>query len=191
MTPAQFLARVKKGDIPAVCLFLGSEAYERARCREGLIRAHLGEDVSDGLAHYDLSQTSLTEVIDDARAMSLFASTRLILATSAEAALPRTLRAASDDDGDDDGPAVGVPDSALAAYVKDPTPGTLLLFESTRFDLDGEEKKKNRPRAKILLRHYQCCGAQAIRRRRGSRGAGQDGQANETEYRSRCRGAAG
>lgn len=142
MTPAQFLARVKKGDIPAVCLFLGSEAYERGRCREALIQAHLESDGSDGLAQYDLSQSSITEVVDDARAMSLFASRRLILATSAEAALPRVLKSASEDDGDDEGPSGGSSDNPLESYVKDPTPGTLLLFEATRFDLEGEEKKK-------------------------------------------------
>jgi DNA polymerase-3 subunit delta len=140
MTPVQFLARVKKGDIPAVCLFLGSEAYERGRCRDALIAAHLGENTGDGLAQYDLSQTSLTDVVDDARALSLFASQRLILATSAEAALPRVLRAANEDE-DEDAPS-GASDSELAAYIKSPTPGTLLLFEATRFDLEGEEKKK-------------------------------------------------
>lgn len=147
MTPAQFLARVKKGDIPAVCLFLGSEAYERGRCREALIQAHLGSDGSglesgEGLAQYDLSQSSLTEVIDDARAMSLFASTRLILATSAEAAVPKVLRTAIEDDGDQDGSPRASTDDALQSYVKSPTPGTLLLFEATRFDLEGEEKTK-------------------------------------------------
>ena len=141
MTPAQFLARVKKGDVPAVCLFLGAEAYERGRCRDALIGAHLG-DASDGLAHYDLSQTSLAEVIDDARAMSLFASQRLIVVSSAEAALPRGTRLVDDDAGDDEPGGAATPDSALAAYVKSPTPGVVLLFEATRFDLDGEDRKK-------------------------------------------------
>jgi DNA polymerase-3 subunit delta len=141
MTPAQFLARVKKGDIPAVCLFLGSEAYERGRCRDALIQAHLESDGLDGLAQYDLSQSSITQVVDDARAMSLFASRRLILATSAEAALPRILKSSSDDE-DDDGPSGGSSDNPLESYIANPTPGTLLLFEATRFDLEGEEKKK-------------------------------------------------
>ncbi len=143
MTPAQFLARVKKGDIPAVTLFLGSEAYERGRCRQALIDAHLGSDTGDGLTQYDLSQSSLHEVVDDARAMSLFTSRRLILATSAEAVLPRTSASRASDEGDDDeGPSPAASDSALASYIKDPTPGVLLLFEATRFDLEGEEKTK-------------------------------------------------
>ncbi len=31
----------------------------------------------------------------------------------------------------------------LAHYVKSPTPGTVVLFESCRFEWEGEDKKKN------------------------------------------------
>jgi len=30
----------------------------------------------------------------------------------------------------------------LAAYLKDPSPGVVLLFEATRFEFAGDEKKK-------------------------------------------------
>ena len=141
MSPAQFLARLKRGELPAVCLFQGCEASERRRCREALITAHLGPDPRDSLTRYDASETGLVEIVDDARALSLFASQRLILVTSAEAALPRANRAS--EDSDDDAPGNASADGTLSAYVKDPSPGVLLLFEATRFDLDGEEKKKS------------------------------------------------
>jgi DNA polymerase-3 subunit delta len=146
MTPAQFLAQVKSGRVPAVCLFLGLEAYERRRCRQAAMDSHLGGPDSEGaITQYDAGETELSEILDDARALSLFAAQRVILVTGAEAALPRSSRAAaSDDEGDDDAPASSPgAEGALAAYVKDPTPGTLLLFEATRFDLEGEEKKKS------------------------------------------------
>jgi DNA polymerase-3 subunit delta len=130
MTPAQFLARVKRNEIPPVCLFLGQESYNRRRCREAL-----GSEAEQ----YDASETSLAAIIDDARAMSLFASERLIFVIGAETFMPRTIR--DDDDAGSsgaDGLAVGV----LEAYVKDPTPGVTLVFEATRWDLEGEDKAK-------------------------------------------------
>src|SRR5271154_2957352 len=100
MTPAQFLARVKKNDIPPVILFLGQESYNRRRCREALLAAR-----AVPVEQFDMAESSLAVVIDDARAMSLFASERLMIAVRAEPAMPRTSRAAavSDDDADDDG----------------------------------------------------------------------------------------
>ncbi len=39
MTPAQFQARIKKGNVPAATLLLGPEAYERRRIKEALLAA--------------------------------------------------------------------------------------------------------------------------------------------------------
>jgi DNA polymerase III subunit delta len=142
MTPAQFIARLKRGEIPPVTLFLGQEAYERRRCRQALIEAAIGSDES-AITRRDLSQSSLTEVLDDARAMNLFVTRRLILAASAEAALPRTGRGASEDDDDDTpGSSSGGGFESLVQYVKDPSPDVTLVFEATRFDFEGDDKRK-------------------------------------------------
>lgn len=127
MTPAQFLARVKRNEIPPVCLFLGQESYNRKRCREAF-----GSESEQ----YDAAETSLAAIIDDARAMSLFASERLIFVLSAEVAMPRTMRS---DDGEG---ATDASADVLQAYVKSPTPGVTLIFEATRWDLEGEDKAK-------------------------------------------------
>jgi len=126
MTPAQFLSRVERGEVPPVSLLLGSESYERRRCREALTAAHEPEETTA----YDLSEVELAQVIDDARSLSLFAAKRLIVASSAERALPRDESAGS-------GP------KELEAYVANSTPGTVVVFESCRFDWEGEDKKKN------------------------------------------------
>ena len=43
MTPDQFLARMKKGNVAPAYLFLGTEAYGRDRCRKALdYFAHAG-----------------------------------------------------------------------------------------------------------------------------------------------------
>jgi len=137
MTPALFLARMKRKEIAPAYLFLGAEAYQGRRCREALLDAVLGpEGRENGLAQYDLAETSLVQVVDDARSLSLFAAQRVILLTNAEAALPRQ----KSEEEDEAGPADGA--GELAAYLKDPSPGVTLLFQASRFTFEGEEKKK-------------------------------------------------
>lgn len=142
MTPAAFLGRVKRGEVPPLCLFLGQEGYNRKRCREALIAAS-----AVAAETFDLAESSLAGVIDDARAMSLFASERLMLVVNAEAALPKTSRsAASSPDEDDEG--TGAADTSkdagvLDAYVKSPTPGVTMIFEASRWDFEGDDKAKN------------------------------------------------
>lgn len=140
MTVSQFIARAKKNDLPAVCLFLGNEGYNRRRCRDALRESPVEAE------QFDAAETPLAAIIDDARAMSLFASERLMIVVNAEAAMPRTARsAAKDEDVDDDDSAGGgsaSDASALETYVKSPTPGVNIIFEATRWDLDGEDKAR-------------------------------------------------
>jgi DNA polymerase III subunit delta len=91
---------------------------------------------------FDAAQTSVAAIIDDARAMSLFASERLMFVSNAEAAMPRTSKSEDDEEG---GPASGSSGDAalIAAYAKSPTPGVILVFEATRWDFEGEDKTKN------------------------------------------------
>jgi DNA polymerase III subunit delta len=134
VTAAQLIARVKKGAPPPAVLLLGPEAYDRRRLKEALTAAFPEGSVTQ----HDLSELTLAEVLDDARSLSLFATERLIWIVNAEAALPRG-KVSSDDD-EADGPAG---DSApLAAYMKDPTPSGALIFEASRFDFEGEDKRK-------------------------------------------------
>jgi DNA polymerase III subunit delta len=136
MTPAQFLGRVKRNEVPAVTLFLGQESYNRRRCREALVGASTVAPET-----FDAGQTSLAAIIDDARAMSLFASERLLFVGNAEAAMPRTSR--DRDDDDESGPSGSGDAALLAAYAKSPTPGVVLVVEATRWDFDGDDKTKN------------------------------------------------
>src|SRR5258708_2431475 len=116
MTPAQFHSRLKKG-APAAVLLLGQEAYERRRIKEAMLAAVPPEAVTQ----HDLSEVTLAGVIDDARALSLFASERLIWVTNAELVLPRGKAAAAEEE--DEGGGTGSGDAApLAAYLADPTP---------------------------------------------------------------------
>src|SRR5215831_11419904 len=136
MTAAQFQARLKKG-APPVALLIGPEAYQRRRIRDAMLAALPAE----AIVQHDLAELALAEVIDDARALSLFASERLIWVTNAELALPRGKAAAEDEEGE--GGATGSGDATvLADYVRDPTPGVTLVFEAIRFDFEGDDKRK-------------------------------------------------
>ena len=137
MTPGQFLAQIKRGGPPAATLLLGPEAYERRRIKKALLATVLETAVTQ----HDLAELTLAEVLDDARALSLFAPERVIWVNNAEAALPKGKSAADDGDGEGEPPASGDA-AALGAYLKDPTPGVTLVFEAIRFDFEGEDKRK-------------------------------------------------
>jgi len=131
--PGQFLSRVKKGPAPAAVLLLGPEAYQRLRLKKALFAT-----VPEGaVTEHDLSRMGLAGVLDDARGLSLFAAERLIWVLNAEAALPRG-RSEEDSDGES---ALGDA-TPLAEYMHDPTPGVLLVFEASRFDFEGDDKRK-------------------------------------------------
>jgi DNA polymerase III subunit delta len=149
MTPEQFLDRLhRQGPAPAY-LFLGPEQFQRDRCRRALIDAALPEeDRESGFTRHDLDQTTLAAALDDARSLSLFASKRVIWIAGAEAALPRGRRIASnaeaaDDTGENSGGDSRDGDAdGLAAYLRAPTPGTVLVIEASRYDFEGEDKPK-------------------------------------------------
>jgi DNA polymerase III subunit delta len=129
MTPDQFLDRLKKQGPAPMYLFLGNELFQRERVRRALLDAALAaEDRESGFATHDLDEVTLAAALDDARSLSLFASRRVVWIGSAEAALPR---------GDAD---VETPE--LAAYLREPTPGTVVVIECSRYDFEGDDKPK-------------------------------------------------
>jgi DNA polymerase-3 subunit delta len=138
MTPAQFQARIKKASVPPATLLLGPEAYERRRIKEALLATFPEGSVTQ----HDLAEATIAEILDDARALSLFSTERLIWVVNAELALPRGRAASTDDDAEGDAPS-GAGDAApLVAYLKDPTPGVTLIFEAIRHDFEGDDKRK-------------------------------------------------
>lgn len=152
MTPDQFLDRLKKSGPAPAYLFLGPEAYQRERCRKALLEAALPPEFRDeGLTRHDLDEIPLASVLDDARSMSLFASKRVIWIAGAEAALPRGRGKAEEDEDAKPGDA-----AELAAYLKDPTPDTVIVLESSRYDFDGEDKA----RIERVQKYYACVPAQ-------------------------------
>lgn len=139
MLPEQFLERLAKSGPAPVYLFLGPEPFQRDRCRRALVEAVLPAELrEDGLTRIDLSETPLSVALDDARSYSLFAPRRLLWISAAEAALPKRLTAAADDE---EGGAKGDAGN-LADYVRRPTEGTVVVFESSRYEFEGDDKAR-------------------------------------------------
>jgi DNA polymerase III subunit delta len=139
MTPEQFLLHISKGPLAAAYLFLGQEGYGRRLCKEALIEQVLPADArAEGLTQLDLENTEFSQVLDDARSLSLFASDRVLWVSSAELALPRRLSSGGDEEGGQENTA----ESHLHAYLKAPTPGTVLVLECSRYDFTGDDRAK-------------------------------------------------
>ncbi|MBV8846542.1 MAG: DNA polymerase III subunit delta [Bryobacterales bacterium] len=139
MTPDQFLDSLKRKGPETAYLFIGPEAYNRERCRRALIDAVLPPDEREsGLTRHDLDQSPLAVAIDDARSLSLFAARRVIRLGRAEAALPKGKSVEAEEEGG----ATGGTAAPLEAYLRDPSPGTVLVIESSRYEFDGEDKAR-------------------------------------------------
>jgi len=145
MTPEQFLASLQKNGPASAYLFLGPEAYQRERCRRALVDAVLGasassEERESGFTRHNLDQTPLATVLDDACSMSLFTSKRVIWVGEAEAVLPRGRAAASSSMEEETGEENAA--AALAVYLGEPTPGTVLVIDASRYGFEGDDKTK-------------------------------------------------
>ena len=133
MSPEQFLARLAKNGPEPAYLFLGPEAFERTRCRRALLDATLpAEERENGFTRHELDRTPLAAALDDARALSLFASRRVIWLGAAEAAVSR---GRSDEEGD-------AGQAGLAEYLKEPTPDVTLVIDCSRYEFEGEDKPR-------------------------------------------------
>jgi DNA polymerase-3 subunit delta len=141
MTPDQFLGHIRTQKPAAVYLFLGPEPYRRELCRRALVDKVLpAEEREEGFVRHDLDEKSLSEVLDDARSLSLFAPRRALWVSSAEAALPKGKAASGDDESGTEAAKSGT--ALLAAYLKDPTPDVTVVFDSSRHEFEGEDKPK-------------------------------------------------
>jgi DNA polymerase-3 subunit delta len=160
LIPEQFLAKIAKQPPATAYLFLGQEGYQRRQCREALLARVLpGDARTDGFNQIDLESASLSDVLDDARSLSLFASERVIWVSSAELALPRRMPAVGEENEE------GKPaESELASYLRAPTPGTVIVFECSRYDFVGDDKARLErvekfyagigPAATVEFRHF-------------------------------------
>ena len=142
MSPDEFLRNLQSRGPAPVYLFLGPESYDRDRCRRALLDAAVPADEREnGVIRHDLDSAELAAVLDDAQSFSLFATNRLIWVAGADAALPRG-RSASTSSEDGEKKASDGGSSLLSAYVKNPAPGTTVVFDCSRYEFDGDDKAR-------------------------------------------------
>lgn len=146
MSPEEFVRSLQQRAPASAYLFIGPEAYGRDKCRRALVEKVLPpEEREEGLIRHDLEEVDLVAVLDDAQSFSLFARNRVIWVASAEAALPRRRAAAASDEDAEAAGGAGSKDgraAALARYLKNPAPGTVLVFDCSRYEFDGDDKAK-------------------------------------------------
>src|SRR6195256_6862270 len=70
----RFLSELESRKLKAAYVFVGDEAFFRKRCRDAILQHLIAPDAMDfGVFEFDLSETSLAEVLARARTPSLMA----------------------------------------------------------------------------------------------------------------------
>ena len=140
MKPKAFTQSLKAGAPKSGYLFVGNELFFRDRCRRALKTAMFGDDAQaaeEGIVEIDLKSESIARLLDETRSLSLFATSRLLIGSNAEGALPKGRSKAGDEAA-----------AQLKSYFKDPTPGVVVMIESTRFDPNERDDKAKIDRLK-------------------------------------------
>ena len=137
LKPGDLIRRFRKGGRPAAgYLFLGAEPFYRSRCRQAVRKAVLGADPDEtAKVEIDLGDQPLSDLLEEARTLSLFGSNRLVFGRNAEQAVPNSSSKAGQ-----------LIRGRLEAYFKDPVPGTTVLLEAVKYDSRerGEKEKLQR-----------------------------------------------
>jgi DNA polymerase-3 subunit delta len=123
MRPADFFAAIEKSPLRPLYCFLGNDAYLREKATQCLL--HLwGEEISRGINFevYSAGSSSLAAIIDDACTVPFFGNKKVILVKDA-------------------GKIASHSEEVLLAYVKNPSPKTILIFTGDTIGL----KNKHRP----------------------------------------------
>lgn len=133
MTPQQFLTQLKSGNLAPVYLFVGPEMYRRRVCRRMLVEKFLPEEMrEEGFVRHDLDEISLRDAVDDASSLSLFTSSRVVWIGAAEAAVPRGNAPEAE----------AAATAIISSYANNPTPGVIVVFDSSRLTFESDDKTK-------------------------------------------------
>ena len=147
MTPEQFLDRLQKNGPEPVYLFLGPEAYHRERCRAALLEAVLAlrEDRESGFTprtiwiRFRWPPRSTTRVAVSVR-----------VAACDLAGARRSGFAAGQACGRGRGDAARATRGELEAYLREPTPGTVVVIESQPLRFRRRGQSPAGARAEVL-----------------------------------------
>jgi len=123
-----FLSELESRKLKAAYVFVGDEAFFRKRCRDAVLEHLVAPDSRDfSVFEFDLSETSLTEVLDRARTPSLMAPFQVFFVRGVKMLFGR-----------------GSNEEKMAAieeYCKNPNPDALLVFVADHISIPADARR--------------------------------------------------
>jgi DNA polymerase-3 subunit delta len=124
----RFLSELESRKLKPAYVFVGDEAFFRKRCRDAILEHLVAPDAREfSLFEFDLSETSLTEVLDRARTPSLMAPFQVFFVRGVKTLFGR----GSNEEK------IG----AIADYCKNPNPDALLVFVADHISIPADARR--------------------------------------------------
>jgi DNA polymerase-3 subunit delta len=124
----RFLSELESRKLKPAYVFVGDEAFFRKRCRDAILQHLIAPDAMDfGVFEFDLSDTSLTEILDRARTPSLMAPFQVFFVRGVKALFGR---------GSNEEKI-----AAIADYCKNPNPDALLVFVADHISIPADARR--------------------------------------------------
>ncbi len=123
ISPEKLLARLAKGDPISGLLLLGTDSYLRGACRSRVVDAYVDPAAREwGICRFSAAHDELADILGQAQTVPMLARRQVVVVSEVDA-----IEHLSDDDWD-------AAIAALAAYLADPAPFTVLLLEAGVLD---------------------------------------------------------
>src|SRR4051812_7998771 len=124
----RFLSELESRKLKPAYVFVGDEAFFRKRCRDAILQHLVAPDAMDfGVFEFDLSETSLAEILDRAQTPSLMAPFQVFFVRGVKTLFGR----GSNEEK------IG----AISEYCKNPNPDALLVFVADHISIPADARK--------------------------------------------------
>src|SRR5713101_5922594 len=124
----RFLSELESRKVKPAYVLVGDEAFFRKRCRDAILEHLVAPDSRDfGLFEFDLSETSLTEVLDRARTPSLMAPFQVFFVRGVKTLFGR---------GSNEEKI-----AAIADYCNNPNPDALLILVADHISIPADVRR--------------------------------------------------
>ena len=124
----RFLSELESRKLKPAYVFVGDEAFFRKRCRDAILEHLVSPDARDfSVFEFDLSETSLSEVLDRVRTPSLMAPFQVFFVRGVKMLFGR----GSNEDKI----------SAIEEYCKNPNPDALLVFVADHISISADVRR--------------------------------------------------
>src|SRR3984957_3991305 len=124
----RFFSELESRKLRPAYVLVGDEAFFRKRCRDAILEHMVAPDSRDfSVFEFDLSETSLSEVLDRARTPSLMAPFQVFFVRGVKALFGR-----------------GSNDEKIAAieqYCNDPNPAAVLIFVADHINIPADPRR--------------------------------------------------